>query len=54
MSAGGAGYGAAPSRSLAVTCALVSLPFTDSINAVIPATIGAEKLVPTLKLNWSV
>jgi len=30
------------------------LPFTASISPAMPATIGAEKLVPTLKLYSSV
>src|SRR5262245_22413819 len=50
----GAGNGRAPSRSRAMSCGARRLPFTASIRAAIAATSGAEKLVPTLKSNWSV
>ena len=51
----GAGKGVlAPSCRRAMSWPAVRLPFTASMSPAIPATIGAEKLVPTLMLNWSV
>ena len=44
----------APSFSRASNCAALRLPLTDAINPAMPETIGEEKLVPTLMLNWSV
>lgn len=44
------GNARAPSRRRASICAVDRLAFRDSISAVIPETIGAEKLVPRLLL----
>src|SRR6516164_5108919 len=38
----------------AMSCSAVRLPLTASISPAMPETIGAEKLVPTLKLYSSV
>jgi hypothetical protein len=44
------GNGRAPSRSRASNCSVDKFAFLDSINAAMPETIGAEKLVPRLVL----
>src|SRR5262245_5684340 len=49
-----AGKGRATSWSRALYCEGDKRLFTACINAAAPATIGAEKLVPTLILSWSV
>src|ERR1044072_788607 len=51
---GETGNGTVPSWSRAFNSEGVRLPFTETINAAIPVTIGEEKLVPTFELNWSV
>ena len=38
----------------AINCAPLRLPLTDLMRPAMPATIGAEKLVPRLSLIWSV
>jgi hypothetical protein len=44
----------APSMRRARICAGLRLPLTEDMRPAIAATIGAEKLVPTLRLIWSV
>ena len=44
----------APACSRAMSCPEVRLPFTASIRPAMPETMGAEKLVPTLKFVSSV
>jgi hypothetical protein len=46
----GCGYGLALASIRAISCAGVRFPFTERINAAIPETMGAEKLVPKLTL----
>src|SRR5688572_6968822 len=48
------GKGRAPSRRRASNWWVDKLALRDSINAAMPDTIGAEKLVPRLLLIWSV
>ena len=44
----------APSRKRAISCSEPRLPFAPAMSPAMPATIGAEKLVPTLTLVWFV
>src|SRR3954471_18420507 len=48
------GKGRAPSRSRASSWLVDRLLLRASISAAMPETMGAEKLVPRLKLFWSV
>src|SRR5215469_1367520 len=48
------GNGCAPACKRVRSCAGVRLPLTASIKPAMPETMGAEKLVPTLKLVSSV
>lgn len=49
-----AGKGVAVALKVLAISAGVSELLTPSISAMVPETIGAEKLVPRLGLNWSV
>src|SRR4051812_22541306 len=48
------GKGLAPSRNRPSSCAVERLLLRESINAAMPDTMGAEKLVPRLLSTWSV
>jgi hypothetical protein len=54
VSNSGCGNGVAVAFNRVVMVVGVRLLFAPSINAIVPETIGAEKLVPRFGFSWSV